>query len=158
MTAPVRQYVAMFVVGLVATGVALGLLLLARLVQPASRIVRRGLLPRPWEYATAWARSNSLRVWCPDPAVEECLAAHLEGPLGRRLAQVGVSLAADPAVADVVVTRAGAALDDADRQLVCPPWSWVRLVDPADVAELDEAVRTLAATLRADRTERLPAR
>ena len=45
MTAPVRQYVAMFVVGLVAAGAALCLLLLSRLVQPGSRIVRRGLLP-----------------------------------------------------------------------------------------------------------------
>jgi hypothetical protein len=157
MTAPVRQYVAMFVVGLVAAGMALGLLLLSRLVQPGSRIVRRGLLPRPWQYATAWARSNTLRLWCPDPAVEAGVAAHLAGPSGRRLARAGVSLATEPAVADVVVTRADADLADADRQLVCPPWSWVRLVDPTDVAELDEAMRTLAATLRTDRTDRLPA-
>lgn len=158
MTAQVRQYVAMFVVGLVTMGAALGLLLLTRLVHPDSRVVRRGLVPRPWAFVTAWARSRSLRVWCPDPDVEAKFLAHLEGPLGRRLVRTGVSLAAGPEDADVVVTDSDAALDDADRQLVCPPWSWVRLVDPADATELVEAMTSLAMKLRWERAERLPAR
>ena len=156
MTAPVRQYVAIVVVGLVAMGAALGLLLLTRLVQPSSRIVRRGLLPRPWADATAWARSRTLRVWCPEPEVEARIVEHLEGPLGRRLAPRGVTLASGPMTADVVVTHA--ALDDADRALVCPPWSWVRLADPNDAFELDEAMRALAVRLRWERAERAPAR
>lgn len=149
---------AMFVVGLVTMAATLGLLLLTRLVQPTSSVVRRGLVPRPWAFVTAWARSRSLRVWCPDPLVEAQVAAHLEGPIGRRLLRTGVSLAADPSVADVVLTRADTVLDDADRHLVCSPWSWVRLADPADVTELDKAMTALAARLRRERAERLPAR
>ena len=157
MTAPVRQYVAMFVVGLVAMAAALGLLLLARLVQPSSRVVRRGLVPRPWAFVTAWARSRSLRVWCPDPLVEAQFVAHLEGSGGRRLIRSGVSLANSPAVADVVVTSTEAVLDDDDRNLVCPPWSWVRLVDPTDASELEAAMAALAVKLRWERIERVPA-
>ena len=120
MTAPVRQYVAIVVVGLVAMGAALGLLLLTRLVQPS--VSRRP--PGPGA-SSVGVRDHvggvrrTLRVWCRSPTSRPG-SWHTSKPPSADASRAGVSLAAGPAVADVVVTHADATLDDAERAAGLP--------------------------------------
>ena len=103
MTSPARQYLAVCIVGVVATLCALGLLLVARLVQPGSPIVDRGLVPRPLRWLTARAQGASLRVWCFDADLAEQLAKHWSGPDAAKLDRLGAAPVDAPELADVVV-------------------------------------------------------
>jgi hypothetical protein len=147
-TEPWRPALAVLAAGLAGTGAVVGLLLLGRMLRPTSVLVRRGRLPRPVRRALAWARSRSLRAWCPEPATAEALAQHLAARAGRSTARLGVSLVDEPARADVVVVRAGGADVSVARAVVPPPCSTIVLADPDDGAEVRAAWASLSAALR----------
>ena len=108
MPGSIRQYLALVIVGTAAGLGTFALLVVTRLLQPASTFVRRGLVPRPLGWLTRWARSRTFRFWSPDPAISAMLVSHLAGPLGVRLRRLGVSPAGSPVQADVVVVGTGA--------------------------------------------------
>lgn len=149
LTASVRAYLAAPIVLVVATLVAVVLIALLGLVGPGSTLVARGRLPSWWRRFTAWARSRSLRVWCPHPATRRQVAAHLQSPRGRRLSRLGVSVATAPGDADVLLVARRHEDEVAEFRRAMPvPTASVVLVDPADPDEFADAMGALAAALR----------
>lgn len=147
MIEPVRAYLAVVIAVVAMTVLALGLLRVVRIFRPTSPLVRRDLLPRPWRQMTAWARCRSLRCWTPDPEVAVHLRGHLDGPSGRTLTSLGVSMARRPGEADVLVTLLGADASPNDREALCPPFTTLGLVDPSDADEFDNAIVSIAGRL-----------
>ncbi len=142
---------AMAVVIAFAVGGGIGVVLvgLSRLVGPDSPLVVHDRLPGWWQRLTAWARSRSLRLWCPDPATAAVVAAHLGTGTGRRLSRLGVSIAEGPWAADVIVVEGHRMVDlDAARARAPSPVASVVLVDATDLHEFRDALVGLAAALR----------
>lgn len=148
MPGSVRQYLAVLIVGVVAGLGTFGLLILTRLLQPASTFVRRGLMPRPLAWLTRWARSRTLRFWSPDPEISALVLNHLAGPFGARLRRLGVSPAEAPVQADVVVVGPGATVGVDDLSDVPQPCALLRLDDPADARAVLVAFKDLALRIR----------
>lgn len=144
-----REYLAIvicLVVGGAAATVAVAVL---RSVRPDSQLVRRDRLPAWWQTLTAWSRSRSLRLWCPDPSLAATVAAQLGTETGRRLSRLGASIAPGPWAADVVVVERGdAARLDAERARAPQPVATIVLTDAGDLDEFRDAVVALAAALR----------
>lgn len=149
MVASLRAYLAVPVVFVAAAAVAVVLIAILGLVGPGSLLVERDRLPAWWRRLTAWARSRSLRVWCPDPDTARVLAAHLATPVGRRLSRLGVSIATGPGDADVLVV---ARVDEdglgAWRDAMPVPTASVVLGEPTDPDEFVAAMTALSAALR----------
>lgn len=145
----VRDLLAVPIVFVVAAAVGVVLVTLLRLVGPGSILVERNRLPTWWSRFTAWARSRSLRIWCPDPTTAAVVADHLATPMGRRLSRLGVAIAEGPHDADVIVVSAGDrdGLDHQRRSTPVPTASIV-LSDPTDQAEFVDALVRLSAALR----------
>ncbi len=148
MTSPARQYLAVCIVAVVSAACVLGLLLVARLVQPGSPVVDRELVPRPLRWLTARAQGVSLRVWSGDAELADQLSRHWSGPRAASLDHLGVAPVDDPELADVVVVPAA---DPEPRvPLAVPvPHAVVVIEDPADV---DAVVATFAALALERRT------
>lgn len=144
-----RPYLAILIVGAVAAAVGVALVAILGLLGPDSMLVQRQRLPGWWIRFTAWARSRSLRVWCPDPATARAIAAHLATPTGRRLSRLGVTLVPTPGDADVIVL-ARAERHDLDRWRAHAPTPTASVVlrDPEDLDEFTDAIARLAAALR----------
>ena len=144
-----RAYLAVLITVVVGGAIGLVLVVVTRLVRPDAELVVRDRLPAWWKRLTAWARSRSLRVWCPHPDTAARLAAHLQTDDGRRLSRLGVSLAEGPWAADVlVVERAHESLLAATRAHAPEPVGSVVLTDAGDPVELRDALVALAAALR----------
>lgn len=144
-----RAYLAVPVAFVVGSAVAIVLIALVRQVRPDAQLVRRDRLPAWWQTSTAWSRSRSLRLWCPDRATAASVAMQLQTDTGRRLSRLGVSIAPGPWAADVVVVE----LSDADRldeaRTKTPrPVATIVLTDAGDLDEFRDAVVELAAALR----------
>ncbi len=148
-TDDVRAYAALAVFFVVGTGLVVVVVALARAVQPGSELVRRGRLPGWSVRLTAWARSRSLRLWCPNDVTAATVAGHLKDATGRRLSRLGVSIASGPGGADVVVIdQRDAARLDAWRAEVAVPNAAVTLVDAGDATEFTDAIIALSMALR----------
>ncbi len=144
-----RAYLAILIAFVVGSAVAVVLVALLRQVRPDAQLVRRDRLPAWWRTLTAWSRSRSLRLWCPDPSTAATVAAQMGTETGRRLSRLGVSIAPGPWAADVVVV----ARDDADRldqaRVTAPrPIATIVLTDAGDLDEFREAMVALSAALR----------
>lgn len=148
MSGTVRQYLSVLMVGVVACSGTFALLIMTRLLQPASTFVRRGLMPRPLGWLTRWARSRTLRYWSPDPVISALLLDHLAGPIGVRLRRLGVSPVEAPVQADVVVVGSGAILGDDALAAVPQPCALLQLEDPADARAVLAAFEDLALRIR----------
>ena len=144
-----REYGAVLICFVVGGGFAAVVMAILRLVGPDARLARRGRMPDWWQRLTAWSRSRSLRVWCPNPATASLVTEQLQSEAGRRLSRLGVSIAAGPWSADVVVVESDDAgrLDEARAQAPQPVASIV-LTDAADPDEFREALVALSAALR----------
>lgn len=144
-----RQYLAVVICFVIGACVMVVVASVMRVVQPDSQLVRRNRLPPVWLRVTAWARSRSLRLWCPDPAAAASVSAHLRTEQGRRLRRLGVSMTDVPGRADaVVVTRNHASNLETERARVPVPCATIVLADADDAAEFATAVTDLAAALR----------
>ena len=144
-----RDYLAVPIVFVAAAAIGVALVALLRLVGPTSMLVERNRLPDWWGRFTAWARSRSLRLWCPKDATATAVAGHLATPMGRRLSRLGVSMAEGPYDADVIVVASGDR-DDVDRwrRATPAPTASIVLTDPSDLDEFTDAMVRLAAALR----------
>ncbi len=144
-----RAYLAILISFVVGSAVAVVLVALLRQVRPDAQLVRRDRLPAWWRTLTAWSRSRSLRLWCPDPSTAATVAAQMGTETGRRLSRLGVSIAPGPWAADVVVVGR----DDADRldqaRATAPvPIATIVLTDADDLDEFRDAMVSLSAALR----------
>lgn len=157
LTGSVRAYLAVPVVLVVASGLGVVLVAVVRLIGPGSILVQRGRLPGWWHRFTAWSRSRSLRVWCPDPETADVVAAHLATATGRRLSRLGVAIAPGPGDADVILV-AETDRDGLDRwrRWTPTPTASVVLADPWDLGEFAEAMARLSAALRWPESETVP--
>ncbi len=118
----------------------------ARSVQPGSQLDQHGRIPPTVHRVTGWARSRSLRLWCPVPELTEQIAVLLATPQGARLRRLGVSMVDDVRVADVIVVRDAQTLQ-ALRAVAAMPCASI-VVD--DGAALSESLIALAAAFRWD--------
>ncbi|MBS1846784.1 MAG: hypothetical protein JST73_00755 [Actinobacteria bacterium] len=144
-----RDCLAVVIVFVVGAGVAAVAVTLARLVHPDSLLVRRDRLPAWWHRSTAWSRSRSLRLWCPNDVTAAAVVDHLRSEAGRRLLRLGVSIAPGPWDSDVVVVeRDDAGGLDAERARAPQPVATIVLTDATDALEFRDAVVALAAALR----------
>lgn len=144
-----RPYLAVLIAGIVGAAVAVALVALTRMVRPDSLLVTRSRLPAWWGTMTAWARSRSLRVWCPDPPTGATVAAHLQTERGRLLVRLGVSIASGPWDADVlIVEQDDEAALEAARRLAPSPVATIVLADAGDPVAFGDAVVALAAAHR----------
>lgn len=144
-----RAYLAIPIAGILGAAIAVALVSVTRLIGPDSLLVARGRLPLWWRNMTAWARSRSLRVWCPEPHTAVAVSAHLQTERGRRLVRLGVSIAQGPWEADVLVVehRDTAQLDVA-RTCAPTPIATIVLADATDPVEFSDAVVALAVAHR----------
>lgn len=144
-----RAYLAILIAFLVGAALAAVAVSVLRLVGPDALLVQKGRLPGWWRRLTAWSRSRSLRVWCPDETTARSIAAQLSTETGRRLSRLGVSLAPGPWAADVlVVEQRDEALLDLERANAPSPVAAIMLVDATDPGEFPDAIVALAAALR----------
>lgn len=144
-----REYLAIVICLVVGGAVATAAVALLRVVRPDSQLARRDRLPAWWRTLTAWSRSRSLRLWCPDPATAATLTVHMGTETGRRLSRLGTSIAPGPWAADVVVVeRIDADQLDAARVRAPQPVATIVLTDAGDLDEFTDAVVALAAALR----------
>lgn len=131
------------VVGLVGFALAFGLLSLAHVLQPGSRVIERDLVPRPILWLIGWARARTFRLWSDDPSERDALRAIGTGPHGRRISRMGIITDVERHHADSVV----AASDSQDNPDAIPV---VRLVlaEPITVEGLEHAVAHAARRVR----------
>ena len=149
MNTEVRRYLAVMICLVVGFAVCFAVAASLRLVHPDTELTRRNRLPSAWRRCTAWARSRSLRLWCPDGPTAEVVAAHLATSAGRRLRRLGVSVAERPELADVVVVDRRSGVDPAPvRAQVPSPCAVIVLADARDPAEFRDACVDLAVALR----------
>lgn len=140
-----RTFVAVITVSVVTAALALGLLLLSRLVQPGSPVVNLGMVPRPLRWVTRHASRRSMRVWCPDPDLAAALVPHWSGPHAAVLDRLGVAPVTAPELADVVALPRP---DDAavTYPSVPDPHATVVLADPTDADAVLRVFISLAET------------
>lgn len=141
MIRPWLAVVGFFAVGFVAVLVG-GIV--ARSVQPGSQLDRHDRIPPTVRRVTGWARSRSLRLWCPVPELAEQIVLLLATPQGVRLRRLGVSIVDDARVADVIVLR-DAHTVEALRSTAPTPCASIVVEDVTDLAD---SLIALAAALR----------
>lgn len=132
-------------VAAVGTAFAFGILVVARSVQPGSRIVDRGLVPRPVQWLVGWARARTFRVWSADPATMAALVAASRSGGARERSRRGLVPAASAGDADTLISG------DADMATgAAHPLVLLALDCPPTAACLGDAVRHAARVVRDD--------